>query len=105
MVIHEVGYSIGLKPDGIVEITLVDPAGAKALERRLNELGIRAVVLISSADCTEPKPETIITREPLIAGFGAGKYALRIRTSVIPADAHLRIVYANEDDQYPCWLP
>jgi hypothetical protein len=59
------------------------------------------VVLIKSADCTEPRPETIVLPEPLVAGFGTDRQALRLRTSAIPPDAYLLIVYADADDQYP----
>ena len=100
MVINEVGYSIEVKPDGIVEINLVDPAGAKALERKLNELGIRAVVLISSADCAEPKPE-VVPEDSLVVGFGSERNGIRIRPSVIPPDAYLMIVYGDAEDQFP----
>lgn len=100
MVIDEVGFSIEVKPDGIVEITLDDPAGAKALERRLNELGFRAVVLVSTADCAEAAPPMVVPANEFIAGIGA-RGGLEIRPSVLPADAYLLIVYRDAEDQYP----
>jgi hypothetical protein len=100
VVVNEVGFRLEIEPDGIVEVALQDPAGAKGLERKLNELGFRAVVMVDDRGCTEPAPQIAVPAETLLAGIG-DHGETRFRTSVLPPDAYLLIVYAAEDDQYP----
>lgn len=101
--VEQVGYVVNQLPNGLVRVALTSPQGAAGLQRALNAVGIPAVVIEKTRDCTEAPPipvdwdpSAFMPNAEDIAALdidARDQPGVFIRPSALPANSYLLVTY------------
>jgi hypothetical protein len=118
--VDQVGYSVKQVPNGLVQVALTSPQGAAGLQRALNAVGIPAVVIEKTRDCTEAPPipvdwdpSAFMPSAEDIAALDIGEHGssgVFLRPAALPANSYLLVSYMPGQENLgisfrPVWTP